>query len=138
MMKSRCRSIVCLFALLLMPAVASGQLSFERPPIEYSSAHPTDAIAKLKATIDASQQTVNRDPSHGYLVGLLDALGIPVSSQVLVYSKTSLQRHRISPKNPRAIYFNDDVYVAWTPDADLIEIASTDSRLGSVFYTVDQ
>ncbi|MGI9473305.1 MAG: hypothetical protein ACR2NZ_17315, partial [Rubripirellula sp.] len=112
--------------------------SFERPPIEYSSAHPTDAIAKLKASIDASQQTVNRDPSYGYLVGLLDALSIPVSSQALVYSKTSLQRHRISPENPRAIYFNDDVYVAWTPDADLIEIASTDSRLGSVFYTVDQ
>ena len=83
-------------------------------------------MAVLKASIDAAKVTLQQDDAHGYLSGLLDALGIPVSSQTLVFSKTSLQKHRISPKNPRAIYFNDDVYVAWTPDADLIEIASTD------------
>jgi hypothetical protein len=30
---------------------------------------------------------------------------------MLVYSQTSLQSRLIDPKRPRAIYFDDDVYV---------------------------
>jgi hypothetical protein len=53
------------------------------------------------------------EPDRGYLRALLRALDIPESSQVLVFSKTSLQRERISPRTPRAIYFNDDVLVGF-------------------------
>jgi len=53
----------------------------------------------------------------------------------LVFSRTSLQRHRISPDNPRAIYFSDDMYVGWVPGG-LIEITSVDPQLGPIFYVV--
>src|SRR5687768_16992929 len=45
------------------------------------------------------------------LPSLLRELKIPVSSEVLVFSKTSLQHEFIAPRTPRGIYFNDDVYV---------------------------
>jgi hypothetical protein len=57
---------------------------------------------------------------------------------MLVFSQTSLQRHRISPETPRAIYFNDDVYVGFCVSGDVIEISAADSKLGTVFYTLDQ
>ena len=57
---------------------------------------------------------------------------------MLVYSKTSLQLHRISPVTPRAIYFNDDVYVGFIPGSDRLEISTADPSLGGVFYTVKQ
>jgi hypothetical protein len=78
------------------------------------------------------------DAERGYLPAILAALRVPVSSQTLVFSKTSLQVDEISREKPRAIYFNDDVYVAWIPGAPMMEIASTDPRYGTVFYTVGQ
>ncbi len=49
----------------------------------------------------------------GYLRSMLKALQIDIDSQVLVFSRTSLQTGFISDRTPRAIYFNDDTYVAW-------------------------
>jgi hypothetical protein len=69
---------------------------------------------------------------------LLKELNVPVSSQVLVFSKTSLQRERICPKTPRAIYFNDDVYVGFCLHGDVMELSAVDPQLGTVFYTLDQ
>jgi hypothetical protein len=57
---------------------------------------------------------------------------------MLVFSKTSLQRHRIGPRTPRAIYFNDDVYVGFCRRGDVLEISAADPGLGAVFYTLDQ
>ena len=54
-----------------------------------------------------------------------------------MYSQTSLQSQLIGPKTPRAIYFNDDVYVGYVQDAP-IEIASLDPSLGPVFYLLEQ
>ncbi len=68
---------------------------------------------------------------------MLQALGIDPSSQVLVYSKTSLQAVHISGAKPRAIFFNDHTYVALVQDSTLLEIATMDSALGPVFYTLD-
>ena len=82
--------------------------------------------------------TLPRDDRHGYLEALLKELKIPVSSQTLVFSKTSFQRERISPKNPRALYFNDDVYVGCVPGGDILEIAAADASLGVNFYTLEQ
>lgn len=78
------------------------------------------------------------EPRHGYLVSLLKALDVPVSSQTLVFSKTSLQSERITPKAPRALYFNDDVYVAWVQGASSIEIMSVDPQKGAAFYALGQ
>jgi hypothetical protein len=88
--------------------------------------------------MEEGKVSLQDEDKYGYLHSVLTELEIPVSSQTLVFSKTSMQRHLISPSNPRAIYFNDDTYVGWIPDAERIEIASTDPMLGTVFYTVDQ
>jgi hypothetical protein len=69
---------------------------------------------------------------------VLEALQIPQSSQVLVFSKTSLQRHRISPWSPRAIYFRDDLYVGFCRVGQVLEVSAVDPQLGAVFYTLDQ
>lgn len=114
------------------------QKSFERAPILYSASQPTDRIAELQTALDSGRVSLKHDDAHGYLKSLLKELEIPISSQVLVFSKTSLQRHRISRRTPRAIYFNDDIYVGWVPDGDLIEISSTDRKLGAVFYSLNQ
>lgn len=124
---------------LLMTQFATAQLPFERAPIEYSKSDASDPVATLIDRMDDDDANRLRSTEPGgYLNALLDALQIPVSSQTLVFSKTSLQKHLISPSNPRAIYFNDDVYVAWVPDGQMIEIASIDPLLGTVFYTIDQ
>src|SRR5207244_2137241 len=65
-------------------------------------------------------------------------LQAPVSSQVLVFSKTSFQAAKIGPRMPRAIYFNDRVGVGWVRTGDVVELASVDPRQGVVFYTLDQ
>jgi hypothetical protein len=69
---------------------------------------------------------------------VLAALHVPVESQLLVFSPTSLQKRLINEQNPRAIYFNDRLALGWVRDGDLIEIAAHDRRQGVVFYTLDQ
>ncbi|HEX4997030.1 MAG TPA: hypothetical protein VFY29_02325 [Terriglobia bacterium] len=98
----------------------------------------TDPVAELQQRINAGRSNLVFEKDHGYLVSLLKALKVPVSSQTLVFSKTSLQSERISPSTPRAIYFNDDVYVAWVQGAPVIEIMSVDPSKGAVFYMLGQ
>jgi hypothetical protein len=69
------------------------------------------------------------------LVGLLQAFGIRTDSQMLVFSKTSFQAGKIGPRNPRAIYFNDEVAVGWVRGGEGIEVAAVDPKQGAVFYT---
>ena len=78
------------------------------------------------------------DPRWGYLPSLLDELDLSRSSQLLVFSKTSAQFRLISPRNPRAIYFNDEVYVGWIPGAPLIEISVASPNGEGMFYTLHQ
>jgi hypothetical protein len=132
---SRCVMLVLLAA---GAESSSGQLRFERKPIEYSKTPANDPVALLGNKLERGGDSLRDEPKYGYLVSLLTDLKIPVSSQTLVFSKTSLQRHLVSSSNPRAIYFNDDTYIGWIPNGELIEVASIDSMLGSVFYTVDQ
>ncbi|MDE0110608.1 MAG: hypothetical protein OXN96_22620 [Bryobacterales bacterium] len=69
-----------------------------------------DPVSRLNQRLDDGQASLEFDAKWGYLRSLLDALKIPVSSQLLVFSKTSAQFRWINPRNPRAIYFNDDTY----------------------------
>jgi hypothetical protein len=107
----------------------------EYPTMHYATAPRSDAIAKLEARLESGAAKLELG-SRGYLDSLLAALDVDASSQTLVFSQTSLQSRRINSRTPRAIYFNDDVYVAWVQNGPL-EIASLDSNLGPVFYTLD-
>jgi hypothetical protein len=111
---------------------------FDRAPIHYSTFGPKDPVALLQQHIDSGRIKLNYDAKCGYLSSLLKTLGIPVSSQVLVFSKTSFQRELINTGHPRALYFNDDVYVGFVQGGDVIEIASTDPVNGPIYYTLRQ
>ena len=93
---------------------------------------------RLQRQLRDGKAKLEFDDRHGYLSAVLKALSVPVSSQVLVFSKTSFQAPRISPRMARALYFTDDVFVGWVPGGDVLEIASVDPRQGVVFYTMDQ
>jgi hypothetical protein len=123
---------------MLVAAPAAAQLQFESPPIDYQTAPVHDPVARLQQRIDAGEVELDYDPRHGYLPDVLRLLDVPVSTQGLVFSQTSFQLRKISPRRPRAIYFNDDTYVGWVQGGDVIEIASVDPRQGAIFYTLDQ
>lgn len=95
-------------------------------------------VTRLAARLEAGEVRLRTHPRHGILPDLLVALDIPVSSQTLVFSKTSFQSHRIDPAHPRAVFFNDDTYVGWLPESDLIEIASIDDAGDAVFHTLEE
>jgi hypothetical protein len=78
------------------------------------------------------------NPDNGYLAAALEALAIPSESQVVVFSETSVQADLITPKNPRALFFDDSVAVGWVRGAETLELAAHDSQQGVVFYTLDQ
>jgi hypothetical protein len=61
---------------------------------------------------------------------------VNLDSQLLVFSKTSVQAARISPDRPRAIYFADDVAVGYVPGSANLELAAIDLVQGPVFYAV--
>jgi hypothetical protein len=109
----------------------------EYPAIGYATAAPQDPVAQLQRRIARGETQLRFAAGRGYLDSLLEALEIDPASQVLVFSQTSLQSRRISPERPRAIYFNDSVYVAWVQNGP-IEIASLDPDLGPVFYLLEQ
>jgi hypothetical protein len=113
-------------------------IEYDSEPVNYSEAKPNDPIAALQAKIAAGEVKLNWDEKFGYLPALLEVLGIPASSQTLVFSKTSLQRKLISPDNPRALYFNDDVYIGYVPGAPVLEVSAVDPQLGGTFYTIEQ
>jgi hypothetical protein len=98
----------------------------------------TDPVARLEKRLADGKAKLNFEPVRGYLPALLKALRVPVSSQALVFSKTSSQRDQTSPKTPRAVYFGDDISVAWVPGGPVIDLASVDPNRGPVFYTLDQ
>ncbi|HEV2702806.1 MAG TPA: hypothetical protein VGV09_14340 [Steroidobacteraceae bacterium] len=109
----------------------------EYPYINYSGTPRNNEIARLQVRLDRGEVKLERQPVRGYLDSILKALKIDVSSQVLVFSKTSLQVSAISSATPRAIYFNDDTYVAWVQGTDLLEIVTMDADRGPVFYTIN-
>ncbi|MFM8728714.1 MAG: hypothetical protein ACKON9_26750, partial [Planctomycetaceae bacterium] len=109
------RRILCLLCCLLCaaPGPLPGQEDFEGPPIEYSRSTPDNAVSQLQQRLQTRQTQLTWEPEFGYLRSLLTELQVPVQSQALVFSKTSLQLRRISPRTPRALYFSDDVYVGF-------------------------
>jgi hypothetical protein len=137
----RIAGFLCLF--VIVPAAGMGLLllpqdDYTEEPINYLKTPPTDAIADLQRKLDAGEAQLTYDDRHGYLLSVLQQLHVPISSQMLVFSKTSFQRERISPETPRALYFNDRVYIGWVQGGDYVEVASVDPKLGAVFYVLPQ
>jgi hypothetical protein len=131
-------------ALLLVPAVQA-QPKDEAPRVAsdddanyYSNATADGPVARLQKRIEQGQVNLKYDPACGYLLSILDELRVSKSSQILTFSKTSAQRERISPKTPRAIYFNHEVYLGWIPGSPTLEISCVDPKLGAVFYSLEQ
>jgi len=114
----------------------NAETGIEYGVIGYSSTPRSDSIARLRTT--RGHDNLQYHPVRGYLDSLLQSLAINPASQILVFSRTSLNIANIKPETPRAIYFNDETYVAWVPDSGVIEIASMDPLLGPVFYTLNQ
>lgn len=104
-------------------------------PHHYWEAELRDPMTLWMQDVDAGKLKLSDEEQTGrkLVERLLRDLNVPVSSQVMVFSKTSLQRRPVKPDNPRAIYFNDDVYIGWMPGGR-IEISSFDPEIGSVFY----
>jgi hypothetical protein len=135
------RSIVVLAVVGTLSAIASHASAaepFEFAPIEYSKKPTNDAVAKRSKRLKAGEVKFEYDRTRGYLDALLKALDVPVSSQLLVFSKTSLQIDSIWPTTPRAVFFNDDTYIGWVQGAKMIEISTVDPQQGAIFYTLNQ
>jgi hypothetical protein len=115
-----------------------GFVPFADAPIHYRSSDLNDPIAKLDKRLEHGEATLHYEPQHGYLKSVLDALHVPVSSQALVFSKTSFQFSQIAPATPRALYYNDDVYVGQVHDGKFLEFVSFDPMQGAIFYVLDE
>jgi hypothetical protein len=109
--------------------------SLEHPAIEYATRPLRDPVARLNRELNEGRIQLPFEPRSGFLRGVLRALDVPIESQIVAFSKTSLQSPRITPENPRTLFFNDSVAVAWV-GGGFIELAATDPQQGINFYTL--
>ena len=116
----------------------SSLASPDHPAIGYDTRPVTDDVAQLNRKIQDGRVQLKFEGVQGYLRSVLDALNIPIESQMVVFSKTSLQMHLISPRTPRTIFFNDHVAIGWVPREPFLEVTAQDPRQGIIFYSLDQ
>jgi hypothetical protein len=140
--RSCCRPLLwVLLCLLASLAPVQAQLIYdtEYPLMGYGKTPTTDPYSRLVKTLAAKNEKLPHVAEHnGYLEGLLQALGIDLSSQILVFSKSSLKQRYISPQTPRMMFFTDEVYVTFAPGSRSLEVAAMDPVLGPVFFDVSQ
>lgn len=91
----------------------------------------------LEALESGEATAIDQSSEQDFLQDLLRRLDVPVESQVLVFSKTSLQKSLIDPDHPRALYFSDDFYVGWV-QGGLVEVIAHDPVRGPLFYVVER
>jgi hypothetical protein len=143
---SRRRKLGLAVLILLLPAAGYALLRVQSSRTAAPAANTTvgyaadadDAAVQLQRRLDSGEAKLTYEPGQGYLRSLLQNLKIPESSQTLVFAKSSFQLDHISPESPRALYFNDDVYVGFVPTGPVIEITAEDPKLGPVFYTISR
>jgi len=114
-------------------------MSLEHPAIAYRSAPLDNSVDELQERLarGATELPFDDRPGIGYLPAVLRELEVPLESQLLVYSRTSLQQRLITPQRPRSIYFNDELAVGAVQNG-IIEIAVQDAKQGAVFYTLER
>src|SRR6185295_7234628 len=128
---------------MFLAATAWSQLSGvsvdgENPAIRYLNAPLHDSVSVLNRKLGDGSANLSFDPASGYLKAVLSALQVPIESQILVFSKTSLQSFMIGPDNPRAIFFNDSISVAYIRGSPVLEVIAEDPQQGALFYTIAQ
>jgi hypothetical protein len=112
-------------------------LPLNHQAIQYGAETTEDPVARLEKQLEAGTAKLDYSAKDGYLPSLLKHLAINPDSQMLVFSKTSFQAPKISPKRPRAVYFTDNAAVGFVPDGDVMELIGVDPRQGVTFYTLD-
>ena len=135
--------VIGLFGASFASAVAQRPGAFggarDHPAINYTAGPVSDPVSRLNQSLASGAATLAFDEGRGgYLGAVLDALQVPVSSQMLAFAETSLQARQIRRDNPRAVYYNDVVSVAWIRGSDLLELAAQDPSQGVVLYTLTQ
>jgi hypothetical protein len=118
-------------------AATAIEVKFKEPPHRYLEREPADRFAQLKKKLEAGEVKLETDSDKAFVASLLKALDVPVSSQLLVFSASSLQSGLINPRNPRALYFNEDTYVGYVPGGS-VEIISMDPEMGGMFYIFER
>jgi hypothetical protein len=112
--------------------------STEDVAIKYGTAPLDNPVIAVNQKLGDGTIRLAFDGRGGYLQSALEALDLPVESQMLVFSATSLQARLITPDNPRALFFNDRVALGYVRNGQVIEVAAQDANEGIVFYTLDQ
>lgn len=121
---------------LALPALET-KVAFREAPHRYLEHEPKDRFAALRQQVEAGRVTLDTTDDKAFLASILKALDVPESSQLLVFSASSLQSEIINPRNPRALYFNEDTYIGWVPGGK-VEIISMDPELGAMFYIFEK
>ncbi len=116
--------------------VSGGEYFWDLPPIRYSDTQETDPLKKIAAGLASGKIKIEGEMALEKLEFVLEKLEVPISSQVLVFSKTSLQNGLIHPKNPRCLFFSENAYVGYVPGGS-IEAIVQDPVLGPVFYLIE-
>ena len=139
------RSVLLLALLAALRPASRAQSSFsgsypllDGDVIRYQSTPPNDLVARFQRRLDQGAAKLTFQEPQGYLLSVLQQLNVPLSSQTLVFSKTSSQQPLIGPATPRALYFNDSVYVGWVRGGAVVELAAVDPSQGTMFYTLEQ
>lgn len=121
-----------------LPSNRPSLASTNHPAIQYSTTALNDPIAELNRKIEAGTTRLAFEENGGYLRSVLGALNISIDTQMVVFSKTSVQAARISPTNPRALFFRDDMAVGFIRNAPFLEFVAQDPNRGAIFYMLDQ
>jgi hypothetical protein len=112
--------------------------SLDDPAIQYGTAPLDNVVVDVNRKLRDGTLKFSYDRRSGFLGTALEALQLSTDSQLLVFSRGSLQGKRINDQNPRALYFNDRVALGWVRDGDVIEVAAHDATQGVVFYKLRQ
>jgi hypothetical protein len=120
-----------------MPEVKETAFEFRKPPHNYLAHEARDRFASLLKKLNSGEARLDTRDDKAFLTSLLNALDVPVSSQILVFSASSLQSEIINPRNPRALYFNEDTYVGFVPGGK-VEVISMDPTHAAIFYIFDR
>ena len=125
-----------IISLIGTACAAEWEPDLDSEPHRYFQRTAVDRFSRRIPELAAGRLPLDRSSERAFLKSLLRALDIPESSQLLVFSNTSLQLSLINPDNPRALYFSDDLYLGYVPGGK-IEVATIDAELGAVFYIFD-
>jgi hypothetical protein len=118
-------------------APPGGPAHFSEAPHSYWEIQAQDPLQQFMTGVQAGKATVDGTSERTLLNSMLKGLGVPESSQMLVFSATSFQSGIVNPRSPRALYFNDLTSVGFIPGGRL-EVASFDPQGGMMFYIFDR